>query len=301
MKAIRDANYDSLSPELHQLVKRAWEVRCQNFPPVVQFDLPRQTTVVSLTGDKCSLNCAHCGGHYLKKMTPIEQAMAAVKAKRSTSCLISGGCNHGGSLDFGHHLDQIGKLKEAGRKLNMHVGLVSDSDMDRIARLADCVSFDFVVDDDTIKEVYGLECTGKDYIETYRKLRNVVKVLPHVCIGLKGGEIKGEYAALDKLQELGTEGLVFIVFTPTPGTRYTDRKPTPFPEVVRLLAMARIDFPSIPIHLGCMRPKGRLRAEIDYYAIECGVNKLVNPTGQAIKRAGELGLEIRYGEECCVL
>lgn len=291
----------SLDPELQALVKQAWEVRCRNFPPVIQFDIPHRTTVVSLTGDRCSLNCAHCGGHYLKNMTPIQQAMAAVKAKGSQSCLISGGCNPCGSVDFGRHLAEVGKLKAGGRKLNMHVGLAGDAEIAEIARLADCVSFDFVVDDETVREVYGLGRTGKDYIGTYIKLRQKVKVLPHICIGLKGGEIKGEYAALQKLQELGTDGLVFIVFIPTPGTRYAGHKPAPLPEVVRLLARARVDFPGIPIHLGCMRPKGKLRAEIDYYAIECGVNKLVNPTGPAIKRAGELGLSIRYGEECCVL
>lgn len=290
-----------LDAELQKLIKQAWEVRCQNFPANIHFDIPKHTTATSLTGDTCDLNCAHCGGHYLKNMTPIEQALVTVRERESTSCLISGGCNSEGAVEFREYLDDLRKLKEEKCKLNMHVGLVDQDKISEIAQLADCVSFDFIVDDDTIREVYGLGYTGKDYIQTYVNLRKKVKVLPHICIGLKGGEIKGEYAALEKLKVLGVEGLVFIIFIPTPGTRYSDKLPPKLEDVVKVLARARIDFPSTPIYLGCMRPKGRLRAQIDYYSIECGVNKLVNPTGPAVKRAGELGLQISYGEECCVL
>ena len=51
---------------------------------------------------------------------------------------------------------------------------------------------------------------------------------------------------LDLLQDLGVDGLVFLVFMPTPGTRYADRQP-PTPEAVAdLLAEARLRFPDCP-------------------------------------------------------
>jgi len=283
-----------------ELIERAWAVRRENFPPVIRFDLPRKTAAVSLTGPECALDCAHCGGNYLKAMTPIDRAFHRLGQTGAASCLISGGCNREGAVDFRDWMDHLRLLRKKAR-INIHAGLVKDEDMEALAQVADCVSFDFVADDETIREVYGLSRTAEDYIRIYRKLQTRVKVLPHICIGLKGGEISGEYKALKALRDLGAEGLVFIIFMPTPGTRYADRKPPALKDIVRILATARVEFPHIPIHLGCMRPKGSLRAEIDDYAVRCGVNKLVMPTPRGETRARELGLTITYGEECCVL
>ncbi len=282
-------------------MNKAWNIRCSNFPDTIQFDIPSKTTAISVSGESCSLNCAHCGGHYLKHMTHINSALNEVRKNGSKSCLVSGGCNSRGVVLFSEYITKIEELKKANCRINMHIGLANDEEINKAAKVADSVSFDFLVDDETIKEVYGIDRKGIDYINVYLKLRQKVKVLPHICIGLKGGEIRGEYAALERLKELGAEAMVFIIFIPTPGTKYADRKPPELSEIIKILTYARVEFPDISIHLGCMRPKGKLRAEIDYYAIECGVNKLVNPTGAAVKRAAELGLKLKYGEECCAL
>lgn len=72
-------------------------------------------------------------------------------------------------------------------------------------------------------------------------LRRHARVVPHVTVGLLGGEVRGERHALVMLRELGAEAIVFIVFTPTPGTRFADRQPPPVEAVVDLLARARIE------------------------------------------------------------
>ena len=72
-------------------------------------------------------------------------------------------------------------------------------------------------------------------------------------------------------------------------------------EVVKLLTWAREKFPHIPIHLGCMRPGGRYRSEIDQWAVKIGMDTIVNPTPKAVELAKELGRSIFCGEECCVL
>lgn len=290
-----------LSTDLNKLVQQAWEIREKNFSPLIEFDIPHDTMAVTLTGHYCSLNCAHCGGHYLKGMNTIDEAREKLTLEDNTSLLISGGCDKLGAVDFNKEMEFIKEVKEKSKKINMHVGLIEKDEIDKIAEFADCVSFDFVVDEETIKEVYGLKRTASDYIETYKNLKSKVKVIPHICIGLKGGEVTGEYEALKVLKELGIDGLVFIVFIPTPGTQYGDRKPPELEKVVEILAKARVDFPKIPIHLGCMRPKGKIRAQIEHYAVQCGVNKVVNPTTYGIKKAEELGLNIKYGRECCVL
>ena len=185
--------------------------------------------------------------------------------------------------------------------MNWHVGLLSEREMEAIAPLVDVVSFDLVGDDETIHEVYGLDRTVDDYVQTYRLLRRYVRTLPHVTIGLRGGELGHEVRAFELLQDLGVDGLVLLVFIPTAGTRYAERQP-PSPAVVAdLCAEARLRFPEVPLYLGCMRPKGAYRDELDPLAVRAGVNVLVSPSRPARELAEELGLAAHQIRECCVL
>ena len=179
--------------------------------------------------------------------------------------------------------------------------MIEGAEIGEIAKIADCVSFDFVGDDETINEVFGIHRTVNDYVQCYTALRQQVKVMPHICIGLHGGEIRGEYRAVELLQEIGVDALTFIIFTPTRGTRYAECLPPQMEEVVKLLTWARQVCPSIPIHLGCMRPGGRYRSEIDQWAVKIGMDTIVNPTPKAVALAKELGMSIVRQEECCVL
>jgi len=252
--------------------------------------------VLSLTGRECALNCAHCGGHYLRRMRPIWEA----EPDASSSCLISGGCDPSGRVPVLAHAEAVRAWRQ-GRRMNWHVGFCSEEEIAAIAPLVDVVSFDFVGDDATIREVYGLERTVQDYVDTYRLLRRHARTLPHVTIGLRGGVLGHELPALERLQELGVDGLVLLVFIPTPGTRYADRRP-PSPEAAaELLAEARLRFPDVPLYLGCMRPKGIHRDRLDELAVRAGVDVIVSPSRRALQVAAELGLETRTMRECCVL
>lgn len=263
---------------------------------IISFAYPRNTKSISVTGPNCEQNCAHCGGHYLKQMSPI----AAMEASDATSFLISGGCEKDGTVPIIKHVAALQTVKQ-GRRYNLHVGLIHEAEIGEIAKIADCVSFDFVGDDESIREVFGMERTVSDYIHCYTALRKQVRVMPHICIGLHGGEIRGEYRAVELLQDIGLDGLTFIIFTPTKGTRYAECLPPKMEEVVKLLTWARQVCPSIPIHLGCMRPGGRYRSEIDQWAVKIGVDTIVNPTPSAVVLAKELGFSILRREECCVL
>jgi hypothetical protein len=97
------------------------------------------------------------------------------------------------------------------------------------------------------------------------------------------------------------DGLVLLVLIPTPGTRYADRQPPPVSAVVDLIAEARLRFPETTLYLGCMRPKGRYREELDPLAIRAGVNVMVSPSRAARKMADDLGLTVHQMRECCVL
>jgi uncharacterized radical SAM superfamily protein len=282
--------------DLEEKLARAWAVRRANFPDEITWSNPLDTAVLSLTGQQCALDCAHCGGHYLGGMRPIWSA----QPDGATSCLISGGCDPAGRVPVLAHLEQVRAWRE-GRTLNWHVGFVSEKEMETIAPFVDVVSFDFVGDDATIREVYGLDRTVDDYVRTYELLRRYTRTLPHVTLGLRGGELGHELRAFEFLQALGVDGLVLLVFIPTEGTRYADRQPPSVPVVADLLAEARIRFAEVPLFLGCMRPKGRYRAEIDPLAVKAGVNVLVGPSRSARQAAIELGLRSRESRECCVL
>lgn len=262
---------------------------------VICFTYPQNTKSIRVTDSHCEQNCAHCGGHYLKSMLPI----SAIQESSAASFLISGGCLDG-TVPIGQHIGQLKALKQ-GRRYNLHVGLIDEAEIAEIAEIADCISFDFVGDDETIREVFGIQRTVSDYVHCYKQLRQQVKVMPHICIGLHGGEIRGEYRAVELLRELGMDGLTFIIFTPTRGTRYADCLPPNMEEVVKLLKWARQTCPLMPIHLGCMRPGGRYRSEIDQWAVKIGIDTIVNPTPKAVALAKELGMSILRKEECCVL
>lgn len=289
--------------DIKTLIEHAWQVRKEHFPNEIMFDYPIHTESITLTGLSCALNCAHCGGLYLKGMRNIEE-IRIHGAMNSTfpfhSALVSGGYTSDGKVPFTEHLDFLRKLKK-GVRLNFHVGLLNDDEILLLKDLADVVSFDFVADKDTIKEVYGLEQGPEDYRRVYLALRSIVPVMPHVTLGLRGGEWCGEEKALDILQELGFDGLIFNIFIPTPGTSYASRQALPVEEVIRFLAQARIRFPNIPLTLGCMRPKGKYRIVLDEAAVALGINRLVIPSQGARRLAEKIGLRVIRGEECCAL
>lgn len=116
---------------------------------------------VSVTGRGCALRCAHCNEHYLAGMRSLDDPALA----RARSLLISGGCDLRGRVPILPHLEAIARAG-AGKRLNWHVGLIDEETMCAIAPYVDTISYDLVGDDETIREVYGLEKTVADYIAT---------------------------------------------------------------------------------------------------------------------------------------
>lgn len=310
-----------MEAEVRSEVTVAWTIRQTHHEPVLWAIYPNRTEAVSVTGRQCGLKCAHCGGHYLASMTPLGEFLtegavgdekdatptpdgmpdAQVGAgARPKSCLISGGSDRDGRVPLARHLEHLKTLRAAGLRLNLHAGLVSDEEAEALAAVADVVSFDFVGDDEAIREVYGLEKTVADYVASYRALRRHLRVVPHITIGLNAGRPSGELRALELLGELGVDEIAFLVLVPTPGTRFADADLPDTARVAEILARARILFPDIIISLGCMRPRGRERLAIDRAAIDAGVNKLVVPPREALAYAKSRGLSIRFGDECCV-
>ena len=274
--------------------------RCGDFAPRrVEFITPRLTLPVSVTGRECALNCAHCGGYYLRGMAGLEEALGR-RGRGSRSFLVSGGCNLQGRVP---HRERWAELKALALRgsLNFHPGLVEAEDAAAIGEIAQAVSFDFMADENVIKKVYGLRAIPDDYIRSYRYLRRHCRVVPHICVGIMRGQIESEYRALKMLHHEGAAAISFIVFRPTAGTAFADFAPPPPEEVAELLASARALFPETPLYLGCMRPGGKHREKLDCLALQIGIDKIVLPSAPAKRLAAQIGLEVTYGEECCAL
>lgn len=289
----------SQTEPLKQLLARSWQVRRAFFPDRIEFVTPGRTCAVSVTGESCELDCGHCGGKYLRQMTTPEEALAAGESGQ-VSYLVSGGCTTGGRVPLRENLAAIKELSGRGR-LNLHTGLIGREEAELLGQLATVVSFDLPGDNATIAAVYGLPFTAAQYLQAYRDLLTYTRVIPHICIGLHGGLIGGEYQLLKSLQGEAVEAISFIVFRPTAGTAFEKASPPPLGDTARLLAGARLMFPRVPLYLGCMRPGGRYREELDLLALQAGVNKIVLPAPAARQEAADLGLEILISEECCSL
>ena len=291
---------------LGHLLEQAWSARREGRPPVLEAIYPTKTLAVSVTGTSCALNCSHCAGHYLDHMVDVKDLRHAIARENPRSILLSGGCDLTGAVPLVAHLrevvDLVGEEASLGRGLtvNVHPGVASPEAARAIGDAATVVSFDFVLDDATIREAFHGLWSGKDYVESLRNLRKgKAEVVPHVLIGLKRGKIAGEYEAVDFLLKEGIERLIFIVFIPTTGTAWAGVPPPPVAEVARVIAWTRARAPGLDISLGCMRPAGKYRRDVDVAAVKCGVDRIVLPHPEALKEGVSRGLVVARKEECC--
>jgi uncharacterized radical SAM superfamily protein len=287
----------------NELQSLSWQARQSSRPQVFEVVHPAGTVPVSVTGTSCSLQCSHCGGRYLEHMETIATLDSVLARRNVTGILLSGGCNSEGQVPLLSKIDCIRrKISESGQevKINAHPGVVDKEEALAIAGFASVISFDFVLDDATIQEAFGGHRTALDYVNAFRNLRKgKAKVVPHVLVGLYKGQVRGEYEAIEFLAREGIEELIFIVFIPTPRTRWEDVPPPQVNEVLRLVAWTRLRNPGLKITLGCMRPKGRYREALDPACVMAGVDGIVLPHPLAVREAQSRGLRIIRKEECC--
>ncbi|MGE5328461.1 MAG: radical SAM protein [Deltaproteobacteria bacterium] len=267
---------------------------------LIEFFKPQKTLSISTTGEACFLNCAHCGGHFLKSMTAIEQAADKAKARDVKSCLISGGCDKTGRIPMNPRIIEEVKRLKNNYTINMHVGMLKASEVDEVCSLADVISLDIPASTKVVREVYGLEYEYNDYIKLYSKLREKIKVVPHVCLGLIDSyKLEDEVKLVERLAVIRPESLCYIIFTPVPGTGFENKKPPNSIAVENIFKKTVELLPEMRLYLGCMRPGGGYREEIDVKAVEAGVQGIVMPARKAVERAEEMGLNVIWKDECC--
>lgn len=242
-------------------------LRPQALRPV--FFYPSLTQPISTTGDFCALGCAHCRGHFLQNMLPLErlnlEQETAVK-----SILLSGGCDIEGKVILPEE-EKLACLSQRF-KLNIHAGLVSQREAELICRYAHTVSQDLHGDDMVIKKVLGLDNTVYDYQKSYLLLRERCKVVPHLLIGL-GENFQGELEIAEFLKENPPAALVLLIYIPIS----RNELPPDREKVLSLMENLRKKLDRVPLILGCMRPGGTYREIIDKGVLEIGFQGIVKP------------------------
>ncbi|MEM3021909.1 MAG: radical SAM protein [Candidatus Bathyarchaeia archaeon] len=265
---------------------------------------------ISITGTRCALSCKHCGGRLLRGMIPAgspEELLAVcegIKERGGIGCLISGGCDRGGSVPLAGFLEAISRIKrDLGLKVVVHTGIVGKGVAEGLGRAGiDAALIDLIGSAEAIREVYGLEASPSDYERSLRLLReHGVPIVPHILVGIHYGRPSGELEALRISSECGPQALAFIVLTPIRVTPMESAAPPSPSEVAGLISAARSALPDVPLALGCMRPKGSHRAELDVLAIRAGVDAIALPSSSAIDLAKSMGIEIRFSKTCCSL
>lgn len=259
---------------------------------------------ISVTGKNCALNCKHCEHHYLKHMIPAEtpekllDICLKLDKDGANGVLISGGCGPNGKVPLEKFYNILKKIKkETNLLINVHTGLVDEADANALSGTnIDAVSVDVVGDTDTILEIYGLNKTKEDYFETLSHLAKsgIPAIAPHICIGLHNGEIRGEIEALENIKKINPPILIINSLV----SRNIKKTKEPLArDVTSILSIARGMFPDTHLVLGCMR--SRKNIEIEFSAVEMGINGIVLPSKRTIERALENSYSVKKVEMCC--
>ena len=265
---------------------------------------------ISITGSQCFLNCKHCNKHYLELMinadTPDKLIKICKKLDKegAIGCLISGGFDNTFALPFEPFLSALKFIKKnTNLVLNIHTGLISEKLALALGDVGvDIVSFDVVGDSKTIKAVYGIDKKPSDYINSINALKSasIKHIAPHICIGLHFGNISGEIEALKMIKEFNPYLIVLLALVPTKNTAIEGIK-LEQNLVVKIITLTRLMFPTTPISLGCMRPGGRFRQNLDILAFRAGINRIEIPSNPLVKYLKNNRYKLLTFNSCCAL
>ena len=267
-----------------------------------------QFPTLSLTGTACALNCKHCECKVLQTMqsadTPEKLITMAEKLKQQGGLgfLLSGGCMPDGSVPLTGFIPAIEKIKqELGLTVFVHTGIIRLDVAEALKKAGvDAALIDIIGSDETMKQIGNLNVTVKDYANSLSALQQAgLNFVPHVIVGLHDGKLKGELDALKLIAAVKPSAIVIIAFMPIHGTSMEDVKPPQPVEIAKVTAVARVMFPRTPLALGCVRPKGKHRAETDILALKAGADAIAFPNEEAVRYAEAQKIEFSFSSNCC--
>jgi len=265
---------------------------------------------VSITDDRCELDCEHCKGSLLKTMPPASDSEALLSLgleaadRGDFGLLVTGGCDAQGRLPWKDYLPAIRSLKaRTNLTITVHSGQIDrETAMTLKESGVDQALVDVIGDEATAREVYHLPGGVSTIRRTMDSLASAgLEIVPHILYGLYYGLERGEGAALEMLKPYPLKTYVLVVVVPRKGTPMADIGVPPPRRVAAFLAEARLQLPHLLASLGCARPRGLYSRELDVLAVKAGINSLALPSDPALEEARSRGLEVVYKETCCSL
>ncbi|WP_018952999.1 radical SAM protein [Thioalkalivibrio sulfidiphilus] len=264
---------------------------------------------VSITGGDCKLQCDHCKAKILEPMIPARtpedlwRVVNGIIEDGAQGMLLTGGSNHRNEVEYDNYYSTIRRIKDEfpDFRIAMHTALVDDNIALSMEQAGiDAAMMDVIGSQDTITQVYHLRRSVDDFEATLESLvKTNMKVVPHIVIGLHYGRLLGEWNALEMIQRHLPDAVVLVVVMPfyAPESRPFV---TPDTEAVgRFFMDARKALPETPLLLGCARPPGQAKLQIDTYAVMAGLNGIAHPSDGVVELAARLERRIRVTPACC--
>lgn len=262
---------------------------------------------ISITGTTCSCRCEHCRGKLLETMIPAvtsEEFYTVVDNLVGKGCrgiLVSGGSDEKGEVPLAPFAPGLKYARERGLKVLVHCGIISKATAVALKNAeVNQVLMDIIGDESTIEEIYHLDKKPQDYFEVMINCRDAgLDFVPHVVIGLNHGKIRGEYEALEMIKKANPRVVVLVVIKPTRGTPMEKINPPSINDVALLIKHARQLFYGSILTLGCAKPVGCYKEELEKIAVDNDVDIIAFPAEGTVEYARMKGFEIFYKEECC--
>lgn len=268
---------------------------------------PGRFVSVSVTGTACALQCDHCQSRVLEGMIPTNgkglfELAGELAARGTRGLLVSGGCDRRGRVPLLRHVPDLKRIRcELGLTIRVHPGLPDEETAVALGEVdLDGAMLDVIGAAETIREVYHLEVGVEEYEAVLARLaRHGVPLVPHIILGLHYGRLLGEWRALEMIARHRPKFLVLVILMPLYGTAMAGVTPPSAEEIGGFFDLARAALPDTPIMLGCARPIGPSKAEIDRRAVDAGLNGIAYPAEGIVTYAESRGLVPRFHDACC--
>lgn len=298
--------------EIEPVLSYAYSLKVQNFGKNLKIYIPnRKFPAISITGSECALNCEHCNKKYLENMKPLQtnrelkQFLINLHKEGGVGALISGGCDPNGAVPLKEFLNTIKEVKQQTNLIiNIHTGLINEDTAIQLAdTTADIISFDINMDESIIQEIYHLDKTVEDYKHSLELLQNNnLNVVPHICFGLYYGKIHEELKSIKFIKDSipNPSLIVIIALIPPKNSDFEIPKPE---DISKLIAVTRIIFPQTEISLGCMRPRGSVKKEIEQLAIKAGITRIEIPSKSTLQwiKKYDPKVSLEFYSACCAI
>ncbi|MHA1914232.1 MAG: radical SAM protein [Promethearchaeota archaeon] len=302
------------SDDLEPFLDIAQNITQKNFGNILKIYNPtKRFPAISITGSNCALNCEHCNKKYLKGMKQLtdnkdlERFLMNLHKNNGIGALISGGSDLDGSVPLLNFLDTIKKVKEETNLIiNTHTGLLNEDTAKKLAEAGvDIISFDINMDEDVLSNIYHLDIELDEYKRAINLLTKYkLNIVPHVCVGLYYGKLHKEIESLKFIKDTLINPPLIVVIVLIPPKNSKVRFETPQPEAIaKAIALIRFIFPTTEISLGCMRPRGNIKIEVEKYALRAGITRIEIPSKSTLNwlKKQTPATQFKYYSACCAI